>query len=129
MAVRAHSRGLEGNGGQLNAWSEHHALDASAQGPDNDIDLAILAGNQLYIAEAKTGVLNGDEARAAISKLSALRKQVVGPPRIGKAWLVCAEPVADVAARREIAEHQDIELIAGQPEIERLIGKLPEIVA
>ncbi len=110
-------------------------LGAATNGSDNEIDLAILANDQLYIAEAKTSApsLNRKDekkdAKAEISKLSALRKQVVGPARIGAAWLICAEPLADDAARREIAEHQDVEIIAGGDEIERFIAKLPEIVA
>jgi hypothetical protein len=102
-------------------------LDAAAHGRDNEIDLAILANDQLYIAEAKTS-LSAEDARPAINRLSALRKQVVGPPRIGKAWLICAELVSDAAARREIAQYQDVEFVAGQDEIESMITKLPEIV-
>ena len=104
-------------------------LDAVAGGKDYDIDLAILANDQLYIAEAKSGELEYKEAKAAISRLTALRRQVVGPARIGKAWLVCAESASAEAARREIAEHQDVTFVAGPAEIETMIAALPALVA
>jgi hypothetical protein len=93
---------------------------------DYEIDLAILANNQLYIGEAKSVLPNN--AKQAISRLSALRKQVVGPPRIGKAWFVSGEPAGDVNVRREMAEHQDVQLVVGAVDIGRMIGKLREMV-
>jgi len=45
-----------------------------------------------------------------------------------RVWLVCAEDVAADAARREIGESLDVEVVAGGDQIETLIGKLPEIV-
>jgi hypothetical protein len=117
---------LRATGADLMHGLKIRRLGAVAPGNDNEVDLAILANDQLYIAEAKS-VVPGN-AKPAISRLSALRKQVVGPPRIGKAWFVCGEPAGDVDVRREMAEHQDVELVVGAEEIGMLIGRLPQIV-
>lgn len=92
---------------------------------DFDIDLAIFANDQLYVAEAKTPL---KQAAVAIDKLTSLRKAVVGPAYLGKAWLVSAETEIGTDAIFDKAANRDIVFCSGQTDIAKMMASLPGIV-
>jgi hypothetical protein len=119
---------LAATGAQVLSDLKIQRLDATTQGVDYQVDLAIFANDQLYVAEAKTFLKDNTDAQTAINKLVALRKAVVGPAHIGKAWLLVGKAVAEDAARREMAANRDIVFFETHGGIKSMMESLPALI-